>query len=45
MNVNTSQNDTGVIKGEFKSCHLVWHSEESILHTTRLIPVKFAETR
>lgn len=43
MNVNTSQNDTGVVEGDFKSCHLVWEENNSILHTTKLIPVKFAK--
>lgn len=40
MNVNTSQNDTGVVKGEFKSCRLALDAGTEILHTTALLPIK-----
>lgn len=43
MNVNTSQNDTGVIFGEFKSCKVVREVEGSILSQVTLLPVKFAK--
>lgn len=43
MNVNTSQNDTGVIKGDFKSCRVVREENGSILSQVTLLPVKFAQ--
>lgn len=45
MNVNTAQNDTGVVKGNFKSCTLVKQVDTSsteIISQTSLIPEKFA---
>jgi hypothetical protein len=45
MNVNTAQNDTGVIKGNFRSCRLVrpLTEIEGVAHTTSLIPEKYAK--
>jgi hypothetical protein len=44
MNVNTRQNDTGVIFGEFKSCTLVRVYEDGAVGSyTCLLPLKFAK--
>jgi len=44
MNVNTSQNDTGVVFGEFKSCTLVRIYEDGEVGSyTCLLPLKFAK--
>lgn len=42
MNVNTRQNDTGVVKGEFKQCTLARTEENGVSSTTTYIPLKYA---
>lgn len=43
MNVNTSQNDTGVVFGDFKSCRLVREVVDGVASITTLLPIKFAK--
>lgn len=43
MNVNTSQNDTGVVKGDFNQVTLVREVPNGILSDVVLIPAKFAK--
>ena len=43
MNVNTSQNDAGVVKGDFKQVNLVRETDSGISSTVCLIPAKFAK--
>lgn len=44
MNVNTSQNDTGVVYGEFRSSTLVRiYPDGGLAQTTVLLPLKFAK--
>ena len=43
MNVNTQQDDTGVVKGNFKSCTLVREVETGVVSNTVLLPEKFAK--
>lgn len=43
MNVNTRQDETGVVKGNFKSCTLVRQEEGSVLSNVVLIPEKYAK--
>lgn len=43
MNVNTQQDDTGVVKGNFRSCTLVRPSEGGVESQVSLIPEKFAK--
>lgn len=43
MNVNTQQNDTGVVFGEFKSSRLVREEGTSIISNTILLPIKYAK--
>jgi len=43
VNVNTSQNDTGVVFGEFKSCKVVREENNGIVSLVTLLPVKYAK--
>lgn len=44
MNVNTKNDDTGVIKGEFKHCKLIWENEDgSVLHYSSILPLKYCK--
>jgi len=43
MNVNTKQDETGVVKGNFRSCTLVREIEGGVCHTVSLIPEKYAK--
>ncbi|MCK9428418.1 MAG: hypothetical protein M0R17_00225 [Candidatus Omnitrophica bacterium] len=43
MNVNTSQNDSGVVKGDFKQCTLVRKINYEVVQTVVLIPLKLAK--
>jgi hypothetical protein len=43
MNVNTSQNDTGVVKGKFRQCTLCRKEEFSVTTKVSLIPEKFCK--
>lgn len=42
MNVNTKQDETGVVKGRFKSCTLVREVEGGVSSLVSLIPEKYA---
>lgn len=43
MNVNTRQDETGVVKGNFRSCLLVREEEGAVAQTVSLIPEKYAK--
>jgi hypothetical protein len=43
MNVNTRQDDTGVVKGNFRQCTLVRECENGVSTTVSLIPEKYAK--
>lgn len=43
MNVNTKQDETGVVKGNFRSCLLVREVEGGVAQTVSLIPEKYAK--
>lgn len=43
MNVNTAQNDAGVVKGDFKQVTLVREQDNGIARTVSFIPLKFAK--
>jgi hypothetical protein len=42
MNVNTAQNDTGVVKGEFRQCTLVRY-DKGVVNTVTYIPLRWAK--
>lgn len=43
MNVNTSQNDTGVVFGDFKSCKVVREENNDVISLVTLLPLKYAK--
>lgn len=43
MNVNTRQDETGVVKGNFRQCTLVREGVDGVSSTVSLIPEKYAK--
>lgn len=43
MNVSTFQNDTGVVKGDFKQCTLVRKIKDEVVSNVCYIPIKLAK--